>query len=132
MLRFSTGNVYLRTDRVLVLFGKWKVLPLKKDLNIVFKNNFSYNQGYNDKVWADLPETCKELPQTKCLPVEKFKVVKEKFTKCDKEPYQDCKKVPEEKCIPVQKERCQDEPYQDCHDETSEECEEKHLQVNKN
>jgi len=86
-------------------------------------------QGYNDKVWADIPETCKDLPKTVCVPVNKVRTVKEKYTKCDKEPYEDCKEVPEEKCIPVVNQKCKDVPYEDCRDETTQVCEDKHFQV---
>ena len=86
-------------------------------------------QGYNDKVWQEIPETCKELPETKCIKVDKVRNVKEKYTKCDQEPYEDCKKVPEERCVPITKEKCEDVPYEECNDVTTEVCEEQHFQV---
>ena len=89
-------------------------------------------QGYNDKVWQELPETCKELPETKCIKVDRVRNVKEKYTKCDQEPYEDCKQVPEERCVPITKQKCEDVPYQDCNDVTTEVCEEKHFQVSPN
>ena len=67
--------------------------------------------------------------QTKCVVVQRIRVVKEKYNKCEQEPYNDCKQVPEEKCFTVTKERCEDEPYEECNDVTTEVCEQQHFQV---
>jgi len=81
------------------------------------------------KVWADNPTTCKDLKETKCSPVTKYRNVRQPYTKCDQVPYQDCKNVPWENCNWVNREKCENEPYQDCNDVPYQDCQKVHKLV---
>ena len=92
---------------------------------------FFWPQG-NNKIWADLPQTCKYLPKTNCVKVQKVRKVKEKVKNCVKTPFQECKDVPKKKWTLVEKQNCVNEPYQDCQDVTREDCKDQHVQANNN
>jgi hypothetical protein len=89
--------------------------------------------GDNEKIWADDPETCKDLKKTECYPVQKFRTkyrtVKQPYRKCDQEPYTDCKEVPSRLCKPVIKERCITVNKQVCREVPHKDCKEVHKLV---
>jgi hypothetical protein len=83
----------------------------------------------NDKVWVDNKETCQYLKKSFCETVQKYRTVKEPYTKCDKESWQDCNDVPYEKCDDVARNNCKDVPYQDCNDVPYQDCKQVHTKV---
>lgn len=83
----------------------------------------------NDKVWVDNKETCQYLKKSFCETVQKYRIVKEPYTQCDKESWQDCKDVPYKKCDDVARNDCKDVPYQDCKKVPYQDCKQVHSKV---
>jgi len=79
------------------------------------KHWIEVSNGYGgvEKEWADDPSTCKDLYETNCYPVQKYRTKKEPYTECNWHT----------------SEKCRNEPYQDCYDVTEPECREIHKQV---
>ncbi len=86
-------------------------------------------QSDNEKIWADDPATCKDLKETECNPVQKYRTVKQPYRKCDKVPYDECKNEPYEACNWHESEKCRNQPYQDCRDVPYDDCQEVHKNV---
>jgi len=92
------------------------------DSTWVIKNN-------GDKVWEEDPETCRQIPKTKCRPVQKTRTKKESYTVCNQVPYNDCKNVPVKQCSKVTRIKCERQAYNDCQDVTRQNCEVVHKKV---
>jgi len=65
-----------------------------------------------DKKWEDNPETCKDLPQTKCVPEQKKRNKPEQYRDCKQVPRQNCYTEQVEECYDVTKQRCRNVPIQ--------------------
>lgn len=82
-----------------------------------------------EKIWTDDPATCKDLKESECHPVTKYRTKKEPYQQCDKEPYQNCYNVPRKVCDFVTKDKCRSEPLKVCKDVPYEDCQEVHKLV---
>jgi len=65
-----------------------------------------------DKKWEDNPETCQDLPETKCAPVQKKRNKPEQYRDCKQVPNENCYTEQVEECYDVTKQRCRNVPVQ--------------------
>jgi len=88
-------------------------------------------QPNGDKVWEEDKDKCKEVPVTKCDPVQKTKIKSEKYRECNPEEYDFCQSLPYQECKKVTKNSCEQVKYDDCKDVTKTNCVDVHKKVPK-
>jgi len=79
-----------------------------KDVRTCQQHWKTYPNG--DKKWEDNPETCQNLPETKCVPTQKKRNKPEQYRDCKQVPRQNCYTEQVQECYDVTKQRCRNVP----------------------
>jgi len=113
----------------------WRDVPETYVEDVCTTNNVRTCQQHwktypnGDKKWEDNPDTCQDLPQTKCEPVQKSRNKPEQYRDCKQVPKQNCVVEQVEECYDVTKQKCRNVPQQVCKQVTKERCEVVHTKT---